>query len=555
MTNIFAELSRRNVFRVAAAYVIVGWIVLQVAAIAAPAMNLPGWAVSFVLFVIIIGFPLIILATWAFEMTPQGVRRSAKGAATEAGSVRRMDVALLVVGLALVVASVVTSGRAPVDEPSVEASAPQEVVETLSDVAFPRLSIAVLPLNNLSDERELGWIADGLAEDITTRLGSSPQMRVTARNSAFAWKGTSPNVREVGEALQVRFVLEGSIRKIGDRLRVTAQLIETGTGNHVWTDNYDHPLLDLGRMQDDVVDAISAEVQSAVYTAEYADLVRKDTDDLNADEAVVLAQLIMAFDVTSQRQMEAAGWLARVLKDDPGNAPAHATKAMLHAFVSLFATEAAQRSKQRELADYHLEEAVQTAPNDLIVLAQSASATMLLGKPDLCLSLAARMIELNSKEPIVWLVSANCRLRLGHYKETLEDLAIWKGLAGTRATERDGAIATEAEAHMGLGNWAEAIALSREGAGFSPLPTHKINLIVSLVHHGDIEEAQSLTAAAGSPNPDGSNSHVAWRRQTYLGEGFADIYKESLEKADFSVFILQPQFAEPSQQQELDRSE
>ncbi|UCC84287.1 MAG: adenylyl cyclase, partial [Gemmatimonadota bacterium] len=190
-----AELARRRVFRVAVVYVVVGLVVVEAANNLLPALKLADWTVTFVVALAILGFPIAVGLAWAFETTPEGVRRT---------------------------------GRADAEPDAAPTSAPPAVPEGVE-----RRSIAVLPFANMSDDPEAEYFSDGMTEEIINALTQLQGLRVAARTSSFAFKGKTPEIADVGAKLKVATVLEGSVRKAGSRLRVTAQLVNVADGYHL----------------------------------------------------------------------------------------------------------------------------------------------------------------------------------------------------------------------------------------------------------------------------------------------------------------------------------
>jgi adenylate cyclase len=209
--SFFKELKRRNVFKVAVAYIIVAWLLLQVSDTLVPALHLPEWFHSGVAFLLIIGFPVAMIIAWAFEITADGIQRE----------------------------PVISS-----------ATEPPKTVET-NDVSDDK-SIAVLPFANMSDDSEQEHFCDGLTEELLNVLANLPDLRVASRTSCFAFKEKSVNLAAVAEQLNVANILEGSVRKSGRNIRITAQLIEVATDSHLWSETYDRQLDDIFVIQDDI---------------------------------------------------------------------------------------------------------------------------------------------------------------------------------------------------------------------------------------------------------------------------------------------------------------
>lgn len=237
--SIFSELKRRKVFRVGAAYLVVAWLVIQVADILAPQLRLPDWAPRFVTLVVLLGFPLALVLAWIFDVTPEGIRRDATPFGNKAA------VAVGVVMVAVIGGWTWTRWRG-------------------ADGAEPReRSVAVLPFLNMSGDPNQEYFSDGISEEILNVLARTPNLRVAARTSSFAFKGQNVEVPEIAETLHVGMVLEGSVRQQGEEVRITAQLIDAA-GFHVWSDTYDRDLRNIFAVQDEIAAAIAKELQVRV---------------------------------------------------------------------------------------------------------------------------------------------------------------------------------------------------------------------------------------------------------------------------------------------------
>jgi len=264
MASVWGELKRRNVVRVAIAYAIVAWLILQLSDVLAPMLSLPEWIGKLVLFILLIGFPLALIFAWAFELTPDGVKREKEVVRSDSVTHvtgRKLDHAIIgVLAIALVFFAVDKFVLAPVvvhDNPLVEAKS-DEVIQQ---------SIAVLPFVNMSSDPEQEYFSDGLSEEILNLLAKIPDLKVIGRTSSFAFKGKNQDLRAIGEALGARTVLEGSVRNSGERVRITAQLIDTSDGTHLWSEAYDRTITDVFAVQDDVAAAIIDALQIHVGAA------------------------------------------------------------------------------------------------------------------------------------------------------------------------------------------------------------------------------------------------------------------------------------------------
>jgi len=268
MRKLIEELTRRNVAKVALVYIIAGWLTMQVVDVMFPALQLPEWLISAVAAFVIIGFPFALIFAWAFEMTPEGIKREKDVVRDESitpQTGRKLNhVALIILAVAvsfLLVDKFVLQDRQPA------------VAEPVAEVAETSIkpSIAVLPFVNMSDDSDNEYFSDGLSEELLNLLAKIPQLHVAGRTSSFKFKDTNEDLRIIGEALNVAHVLEGSVRKSGPTLRITAQLIDTENGYHLWSDTYDRDLTDIFAIQDEiaghVVEALKVHLLGAEVTA------------------------------------------------------------------------------------------------------------------------------------------------------------------------------------------------------------------------------------------------------------------------------------------------
>ena len=248
MGRLFEELKRRNVVRVAIAYAVVGWLIIEVIDTIAPRMAMPEWVPGLIIILVLVGLPIALLFSWAFELTPQGVKKTAEvdaDASITPSTGRKLD--FLIIG-----ALVVALGYFIWERQSLvsEAESPQ--------TATSETSIAVLPFVSLSSDPEQEYFSDGVTEEILNRLAQTGDLRVISRSSSFTFKGRNVSIPEVAAALKVSHVLEGSVRRAGDRVRITAQLIEVGKDAHLWSQTFDRQLTDIFALEDEIAEAIAA---------------------------------------------------------------------------------------------------------------------------------------------------------------------------------------------------------------------------------------------------------------------------------------------------------
>jgi TolB-like protein/Flp pilus assembly protein TadD len=262
--SLFNELKRRNVFRVGIAYAISAWVILQIADVIGEIMELPEWGGKLILLMLIVGFVPALIFAWAFELTPEGLKRERDIDRTQSTTNltgRKLDRAIIVV-MALALAWFAwdkfhrPGSESPPEAPAM-AAGPTEAAVAESTEAVSEKSIAVLPFVNMSNDPDQEYFSDGLAEELLNRLAKVNELRVAARTSAFQFKGQNLDIAEIGRQLKVDNVLEGSVRKAGNRVRVTAQLISAKDGYHLWSETFERELDDIFAIQDDISSAIS----------------------------------------------------------------------------------------------------------------------------------------------------------------------------------------------------------------------------------------------------------------------------------------------------------
>jgi TolB-like protein/Flp pilus assembly protein TadD len=311
MSGFFEELKRRKVYRVAAAYMIAAGGAIQLASAAFPAWELPNWALRLVIVVLLMGFPIALILAWAYDITAQGVRATPTLAVP--GSHRRRNIIMLVV------TGVIISAAA-------------------GFFLLPRVSahkcdksIAVLPFENLSDEKENAYFADGIQDDVLTNLSKVGDLKVISRTSVMPYRGKRSNLREIGKALGVGAILEGSVRRIGNRVRVNVQLINADTDEHMWAEDYDRDLTDVFAIQTDLAQQIVRELQAKLSPMEKAQIERRPTENGEAYLAFMQGHEIFYRPDKFRSNTEKAEQLfEKATKLDPNFAGAFAALARVH---------------------------------------------------------------------------------------------------------------------------------------------------------------------------------------------------------------------------------
>ena len=260
--SLFEELKRRNVVRVAAAYIVLGWVIAQVAEFAFENFGAPDWVLKSLVIVLLLGLPLVLFIAWAFELTPEGIKREkdvdrSQSITPQTG--RKLDRAII--GILLVALGWFAWDKFlsdPATDPATQASAGAFEAAQQQTNQRDEKSVAVLPFVAMSSGADDEYFADGLTEEILNSLAQLPELLVTARTSAFSFKGQDVPVQEIAAVLGVRHIVEGSVRRSGDRLRVTAQLIRAHDGFHLWSNNYDSESTDTIAVQENIAEQIAA---------------------------------------------------------------------------------------------------------------------------------------------------------------------------------------------------------------------------------------------------------------------------------------------------------
>ncbi|MEJ2273449.1 MAG: hypothetical protein P8Y01_02580 [Woeseiaceae bacterium] len=276
MANLFSELKRRNVVRVGIAYVVLSWVALQVGDVLFDMFGTPDWVGKTLAVLLALGFPFACLFAWAFELTPEGIKKTRE--VDESNSIthstgRRLN--YVIIGALVVALGYFIWERQGLVDPGEHPQA-QAAVEK---------SIAVLPFVNMSSDQEQEWFADGLTEEILNALARTPDLLVASRTSSFQFKGQNTDISEIAKTLGVAHILEGSVRRGGDRLRVTAQLIRASDGFHLWSETFDRTPEDVITIQEDVAFEIANALETAMDPGALKEMVSAGTASVAAYEA------------------------------------------------------------------------------------------------------------------------------------------------------------------------------------------------------------------------------------------------------------------------------
>ena len=305
--NLFTELKRRKVFKIGAAYVVVAWLVVQAASIAFPAFDAPSWVLRVFILIAFLGLPIALVFAWAFDFHPDGIQSETRS---------RSDKLIFVIAALLVALAFAwyfkgqPANRAGDPLPVAAAPAPKPAPPAVN----PQ-SVAVLPFVNMSGDKDNEFFSDGISEELLNALVRVDGLGVASRTSSFAFKGKTVAASEIAGQLKVRYILEGSVRKQGSTVRITAQLIDASDDRHVWSETYDRQLTDIFKIQDDIANAIVTAVRGTLGKQPgRAVEVRADTDNMQAYELYLKARELF---IARRELPESVRLFERAVEMDP----------------------------------------------------------------------------------------------------------------------------------------------------------------------------------------------------------------------------------------------
>src|SRR6202040_4319301 len=313
MRNFFAELKRRNVYKVAVAYAVVGWLAIQVTATIVPALHLPDGLTTAVVVLVLVGFPIALVISWAFEMTPEGMKRTADISADEVRSMpywSKKKFAGFIIGVAIIAAGLFAyqSFRAP-----------KSTITVKSD----NRSIPVLPLVNTSGDPNNEYFSDGLSEELIAVLAKIPDLKVIGRSSSFLFKGKAADSASIGQKLGVAHLIEGSVRKQGDRVRIVAELINAADGSELWSETYDRELKDVFAVQSEIASTVAKQMKVKLLGERPESDAAPSNQNLGAYNAVLQSDFYFQ-QQTAEGVRKAIAFLQEAVRLDPNYALAYA---------------------------------------------------------------------------------------------------------------------------------------------------------------------------------------------------------------------------------------
>jgi TolB-like protein/Flp pilus assembly protein TadD len=443
--NFFAELKRRNVYKVAVAYAVVSWLLIQIATQVFPFFEVPNWAVRLVVLLLVLGFPVALILSWAFEITPEGIKRESEIAPDESitqhtgGKLIRITIALAVLAGGILAFQLLRPRLMTERTPAASPAAPDAVIS--------ENSIAVLPFLDMSQAKDQGYFSDGISEELLNLLSKVPQLKVVARTSSFSFKGKQVEIPEIARQLNVANVLEGSVRRNGDLVRITVQLIRAAGGYHLWSETYDRKMDDIFKIQDEIAGEVVRELKVKLLAAvpkvrttdpqayalylQATELARKFTPEAFAKSDALFRQALeidpryapawnglalnfnaevgMGLTSTEEGYARAREAAAKALAIDPEYAPAHAALGL----------SALQSDNDLAGAARHLQRALALDPTGVAILSGAANLLSSLGRLDQALALHEAA---DRHDPVSVATLSNlgaCQCASGRYDEAI----------------------------------------------------------------------------------------------------------------------------------------
>jgi TolB-like protein len=456
----FTELKRRNVYKVAVAYAIVGWLLVQIATQVFPFLEIPNWAVRLVIMLIVIGFPIALLIAWAFESTPEGIKRTAVADAAREHARGKAWIYIVIFG-ALLSVGLFFLGRCSV----INRSPRQSEAATGSIL---QKSIAVLPLLNESGDPRDEYFSDGLSEELIAALGQIRDLKVIGRSSSFRFKDRKEEPKTIGEKLGVSTLLEGTVRKQGDKVRIVAELINAADGTELWSRIFDRELKDIFAVQAEIAKAVAASLELTLLGIKDAAATNASTKSVAAHNAYLQGHFYFARR-NDEDYRKAVGFFDEAIRIDPDYALAYAERAEAWTFIGDLSP--GEKKEAWAAATRDAEKAVAVGPH----LAEAHAA----------LGWVRFFVE--------W-----------KFSEGLAELRRAKELAPANPTAND----LLARVLVYVGQVQEAEKLARQAIELDPLAyLARGNLARILLAEGKLDEADAAARTAAELQPTAAGSH------------------------------------------------
>lgn len=536
--KLFQELQRRNVFRVGIAYAVAGWVLLQVGDLVLENIEAPAWVIQAMMLVVALGFIAALIIAWAYELTPEGIKRDRdveRGQSIMHETGRKLD--RIIMGFLLVAVAYFAVDKFVLDL-SRDAKPVLAEPPIIIDIATPvagfsgRAAIAVIPFVNMSNDPDQEYFADGITEDLITGLQSFQSFPIIARTSTFKYKGTSPDVREIAAALGAGYIVEGSVRKVNDEVRINVQLNDRH-GQHVWAENYDFEFKDVLRIQSELVSKVMLAIEPELIISE-ADRTRfVRTEDMEAFDYFLRAATntfaSFAFTdlngevVTPERLELAREYATKAVELDPKFAAAWR---MLNHIEGSYAVNYAYLFSEQELKE-KIERGIEygqrsrlLSPFEPTVCSCLAAMLLMSGDVEGARLLQEESLKQNPSSAIVHAVMAKILQVSGDDERALEEITLAK-----RLSPEDMAMTTflyfEAAIYQDLGRFSEAVAAANLSLLTSPLNYDaEFVKITSLYASGQRELARAAIVRLKASSPPDFQPVSGWSQP--FAESVAD---------------------------------
>ena len=347
--NFFAELKRRNVYKVAVAYAVISWLLIQAASILLPTFEAPAWVMKVFVLFIVLGFVPVLIFSWAFEITPEGIRRESEVDGDK--SIAR-HTGRKIVGLTIVLA-VIAAGLLAFQLRRPKSPSPGQETAALSrsepSGAAPEKSIAVLPFDNLSHDADNAYFSEGIQDEILTRLAKSAELKVISRTSTQRFKSSPNDLRQIGQQLGVANILEGSVQKSGDQVRVNVQLIKAATDTHLWAEVYDRKLTDIFAVESEIARTVAETLKAKLTGAAEQVLSSKPTENPEAYQLYLKGRYFWNRR-TEENLATARDHFQQAIAKDPSYALAYAGLSDCYGLMPIYSNNPPKEDIQRAIA-------------------------------------------------------------------------------------------------------------------------------------------------------------------------------------------------------------
>src|SRR6266508_2938746 len=380
--SFFAELKRRNVYKVAIAYAVVAWLLIQAASIFLPAFNAPQWAMQIVILIVVVGFPIALAFSWAFEITPEGIKRESEVAA---GQSITHHTGRKIVALTIVLA-VVAAGLLAFQLIRARSTSP-------SAATISNKSIAVLPFDNLSRDPENAYFNEGIQDEILTRLAKIAELKVISRTSTQRFKSAPNDLRQIAQQLGVANILEGSVQKANDQVRVNVQLINALTDAHLWADTYDRKLTDIFAVETEIAKTVADMLQAKLTGSEQHVIAARPTENTEAHQLYLKGRFFWN-KRTGNDLKKSIDYFEQAIAADPNYALAYAGVADGYVWLPGYTAGTPRDSYPKAKAA--AKNAIELNPNYAIAHQQYGNVTLsALGRFDDAIAEGKRAVELD----------------------------------------------------------------------------------------------------------------------------------------------------------------